>query len=198
MNTKLFIRNLSWSVAENDLYDLFEQVGEVVSVKIPTRREDGKPRGFAFAEMGSPELAKAVIDKFNGHMLDNRDIVIDYQDENRGGGNKKPVKNSKLFVRNIDASVGEDALQSFFEKAGTVYSVKIITDRDTGESRGFGFVEMASADEAEEAINTLNNSNLGGGDLIIDFQDPNRSGNRPRRQGGYRQNSHGYGRSAQY
>jgi nucleolin len=187
MNAKLFVRNLSWSVTENDLYDLFGEVGEVLSVKIPTRREDGKPRGFAFVEMGSTEAGQQVIRQFNGYMLQNRDLAVDFQDESRGGssGASAPTPNAKLFVRNISNTVTEGTLQELFQQVGTVSSVKIVMDRDTGESKGFGFVEMGSSEEAQQAIQTLNNTYLSGKEIAIDFQDPNRSSkNKPRHGGG--------------
>ena len=200
MSTKLFIRNLSWSVTENDLYNLFGEVGEIISVKIPTRREDGKPRGFAFVEMENSTVAQAVIQKFNGYLLGNRDIVVDFQDENRGGGGRpqgasSSPKNSKLFIRNLSDSVSEHMLQELFQQAGTVYSVKIATDRDTGESKGFGFIEMASVNDAQQAIDTLNHVLVEGQEINIDFQDPNRAKSKPR---AYNRGGSGYDRSDSY
>jgi nucleolin len=192
MSQKLFVRNLSWSVTEDDLYELFGQAGTVNYVKIPTRREDGKPRGFAFIEMGSPEEAQQAIRQCNGTALYNRDIVVDFQDETKGGdaagggggygASAPPAKNAKLFVRNVAYSVTDGDLERYFQQAGSIVSVKIPTDRETGESKGFAFIEMASADEAENAITQLNNSALGGKAIIIEYQDPNRSrsgGGRP-------------------
>ncbi len=184
MNTKLFVRNLSWSVTEADLSTLFGNVAEVVSVKIPTRREDGKPRGFAFVEMATPEGAQSAIDQCHGFMLHNREINVDFQDESKarptgGSTGAKPhvgggEKNPKLFVRNIAHSVTEADLQVLFEQAGTVVSIKIPQDRMTGQSKGFGFIEMFSADEAEDALNRFNNLELQGRALIVAYQDPNR------------------------
>lgn len=198
MNAKLFVRNLSWSVTENDLYDLFGEVGEVLSVKIPTRREDGKPRGFAFVEMTSTEAGQQVIQQFNGYMLQNRDLSIDFQDESResrSSGGSSPMPNAKLFVRNISNAVTENTLQELFQQVGSVCSVKIVMDRDTGESKGFGFVEMGSPEEAQQAIQTLNNTYLSGKEIAIDFQDPNRSSKgKPRYGGGGNYNRGGYDR----
>lgn len=179
MTAKLFVRNLSWSVAENDLFDLFAEVGPVVSVKIPTRREDGKPRGFAFIEMETQEAGQQAIQRFNGFVFADRDLAVAFQDETRSGagpssGEGAP-KNSKLFVRNLGYGVTDQALQSLFAQVGTVVSVKVVTDRETGAPKGFGFVEMATADEAQEAIDRLNNTPLEGREIAIDFQDPNRS-----------------------
>jgi|GEM_PF-891172 len=181
--TRLFIRNLSWSVTETHLYDLFSEVGDVVSVKIPTRQEDGKPRGFAFVEMQNNDLAQKAIHQLNGTIFQNRDLVVDFQDENRDKNARSAsgpaVKNSKLFVRNIHYSVSEPMLQAVFERVGIVHSVKIAMDRETGDSKGFAFIEMVSTDAAQEAINILNKSHLEGKEIIVDFQDPNRSKNKP-------------------
>ena len=184
MQTRLFVRNLSWSVTETHLYDLFSDVGDVVSVKIPTRQEDGKPRGFAFVEMQNNDLAQKAIHQLNGVIFQNRDLVVDFQDENRDKnvrGFGQAVKNSKLFVRNIHYSVTEPMLQAVFERVGLVHSVKIALDRETGDSKGFAFIEMVSTDAAQEAINTLNKSVLEGKEIMVNFQDPNRSKNKPSR-----------------
>lgn len=205
MNAKLFVRNLSWSVTEQDLYDLFGQSGEVLSAKIPLRREDGKPRGFAFVEMASLSDGQQAIQQLNGYFLQGRDLVVDFQDENRGAGHggsgaisSGNNKSNKLFVRSLSYSATEHDLESLFQQVGQVVSVKIPTDRDTGEPKGFGFVEMASVDEAEQAIQSLNHTNLGGKSIVIDYQDANRSkgkstgfGNRNSGGGGY--NRSGYG-----
>lgn len=190
-NKKLFVRNLSWSVTEDELYNLFAEAGDVLSVKIPTRREDGKPRGFAFVEMNTAEEAQRAIRQFNGTLLSDRDLVVDYQEENRsnigsnyGGNATPPEKNSKLFIRNVSYGVAERELQALFEQVGTVISVRIPTDRDTGEAKPFAFVEMASVNEAQNAIERLNNTSFQGRELAIDFQDPNRNKNNARPGGG--------------
>ncbi|MEM0952476.1 MAG: hypothetical protein AAGI66_10110 [Cyanobacteria bacterium P01_H01_bin.74] len=192
---KLFVRNLSWSVTEYDLQELFASVGEVVSVKIPTRREDGKSRGFAFVEMGSQNLAQQVIEQFNGYALDNRELVVDFQDENRAGGghsSEKPAQSTKLFIRSIAYSVTEYDLQTLFQQAGSVVSVKIPIDRDTGEQKSFAFVEMGSIEEAQQAVDTLNNTPLKGKEISVNFQDLNRGRQKARQGGGYRGSGGGY------
>jgi RNA recognition motif-containing protein len=72
-------------------------------------------------------------------------------------------------------------LQAVFERVGIVHSVKIAMDRETGDSKGFAFIEMVSTEAAQEAINTLNKSHLEGKEIIVDFQNPNRSKNKPSR-----------------
>src|ERR1700757_3162445 len=67
-----------------------------------------------------------------------------------------------IFVGNLSFGATEETLRSMFENYGTVDRASIVTDRDTGRSRGFAFVEMANAEEAERAISALNGSDLGG------------------------------------
>jgi len=73
----------------------------------------------------------------------------------------------KLYVGGISFSTTEDGLRTAFEQAGTVESAKIITDRTTGRSRGFGFVEMGSAEEAEKAISMWHGKELDGRTLMV-------------------------------
>ena len=84
----------------------------------------------------------------------------------------------KLYVGNLSYDVDSSALQELFTPHGTVDSAQIITDRDTGRSKGFGFVEMASDAEAQAAIAALNGQEHGGRALTVNEAKPkeNRSG----------------------
>lgn len=182
---KLFVRNLSWSVTEDELNQLFSQAGSVVSVKIPTNRDTGRSRGFAFVEMSSSEDGQKAIQQLNGTMLHDRDLVVMEQTENASGGSSggaAPVKQPKLFIRNVCSTVTEEQLQTLFAQAGTVVSVKIPVDNMTGQQKNFGFVEMSNADEAERAVETLNYTPLGQMEIVVNYQDPNRA-KKPARSG---------------
>jgi len=74
---------------------------------------------------------------------------------------------TKLFVGSLPWSVNDDKLKAAFEEHGNVVSAKVVMDRTTGRSRGFGFVEMGSADEANKAIKALNDSELGGRNIVV-------------------------------
>ncbi len=82
----------------------------------------------------------------------------------------------KLFVGNLDFGATEQSLRALFEQHGTVESVSLVTDRDTGRSRGFGFVEMSNAHEAEQAIAALNGANLGGRAINVNEARPKTEG----------------------
>jgi RNA recognition motif-containing protein len=96
------------------------------------------------------------------------------------------VKN--IFVGNLSFSTTEDELRQLFEPHGQVDRVSIMTDRDTGRSRGFGFVEMASNEDGEKAIAALNGSQIGGRTLNVNEARPKteRAGGGGRDRGGDR------------
>lgn len=93
----------------------------------------------------------------------------------------------KLFVGGIPYSTSEDALRAIFSKVGTVESVAIITDRMTGRSKGFGFVEMSNDDEAQKAIETLNDTDLEGRKISVKEAQP-----KAPREGGFGGGRGGY------
>ena len=79
---------------------------------------------------------------------------------------------TKLYVGSLPYSTSEQQLQEMFAPYGSVQSAKVITDRYTGQSRGFGFVEMANGEEAQKAIAALNGSNVGGRTLVVNEARP--------------------------
>lgn len=88
--------------------------------------------------------------------------------------------NNKLYVGGLPYSVTETQLEEVFAAHGTVESARVITDRMSGRSRGFGFVEMSSPEEAEEAMQKLNGTDLEGRSLTVNEAKPQQ----PRSDGG--------------
>ena len=89
-----------------------------------------------------------------------------------------------IFVGNLDFSVREEAIRSLFETYGTVERVSIMTDRETGRSRGFAFVEMTNEGEAERAITGLNGKDISGRALNVNEARPKTERTGPRPGGG--------------
>ena len=83
---------------------------------------------------------------------------------------------SRLYVGNLSNETTETQLQTIFSEAGEVTSTKIITDRQTGQSRGFGFVEMETKLEGEKAISMLNGRDLDGRPLTVNEAKPQQKG----------------------
>ena len=82
----------------------------------------------------------------------------------------------KLYVGNLPYSVSDSDLQQMFEAHGTVQSAQVIMDRDTGRSKGFGFVEMGSDAEAQAAINAMNGNEIDGRALTVNEARPKEGG----------------------
>ncbi len=93
----------------------------------------------------------------------------------------------KLFVGNLPFSTTQEDLEALFGESGAVASVNVITDRFSGKSRGFGFVEMENQEEAQAAIERLNGSDLQGRPLTVNEARPQRErSSGPRRESGDR------------
>ena len=90
-----------------------------------------------------------------------------------------------IFVGSLPFSVKETELKEFFEEYGEVTSVKIITDKFSGRSKGFGFIEMSDDESAQKAINELNGAEIGGRKIVVNKAEEKKEGSRPPR-GDYR------------
>jgi len=96
-----------------------------------------------------------------------------------------------IFVGSLPFKIEESELQEIFEEYGEVTSVKIITDRATGRSKGFGFVEMTNEEEAKKAIEELNNAEIEGRTIVVNKAEEKKEGSRP--SGGFRGGNSGGG-----
>jgi RNA recognition motif-containing protein len=98
----------------------------------------------------------------------------DAVDEKRGVGRflKGPHMGKKLYVGNLSYSVTDHSLQDTFGAFGSVQSAKVMTDRDSGRSKGFGFVEMSSDAEAQAAISGMNGKSVEGRDMVVNEARP--------------------------
>jgi len=85
---------------------------------------------------------------------------------------KLTVMSMKLYVGNLSFQTSSEDLQQLFAQAGTVESATVVEDRDTGRSRGFGFVEMASKEDGEKAIQQFNGTDLNGRNLTVNEARP--------------------------
>ncbi|WP_353236417.1 RNA-binding protein [Diaphorobacter ruginosibacter] len=108
---------------------------------------------------------------------------------------------NKLYVGNLPYSFRDGDLEQTFGQFGNVLSAKVMMERDTGRSKGFGFVEMGTESEAQAAIEGAHGQNFGGRDLVVNIARPMeprppRSGGFGGDRGGFRGNGGGYNRSS--
>ncbi len=92
---------------------------------------------------------------------------------------------TKLYVGNLSYQMTDAQLSELFSEAGNVTSAQVVTDRDTQQSRGFGFVEMATEDEAKQAIAAINGRTVGSRALVVNESRPREGGGGGGRSGGY-------------
>jgi RNA recognition motif-containing protein len=97
---------------------------------------------------------------------------------------------TKLFIGSLAWGTTDDSLKDFFSQAGTVVSANVIVDRETNRSKGFGFVEMSSDDEAKAAVDQLNGKELDGRAIVVNEARPREERPRGGNGGGFGGNSY--------
>ncbi len=204
---KLFVAGLPDSVSEEVLKQIFEATGgKVVSVSLPKDRMTGRPRGFGFVTLSTPQEAQAARDALDGSLQGGRSISVrPFQAEpprkgegpmssgprSQGGGyggggprSQQQAPDRTLYVGNLpyDCSQPEvEALINGVVGEGQVVRVHLPMDAD-GRKRGFGFVTMASAESAKNAAEQLKSADLRGRRLVVNIAHP--KGERPAGGGG--------------
>lgn len=172
--TKLYVGNLPWTCDSAQLAEICSDHGTVDVVEVIYDKISGRSRGFAFVTMATPEDAQAVINALDGTDMGGRPLKVNYpqsqKDKPRVERSERPRDDAnKLFVGNLSWGCDEAALYSFFSEYGTVVDAKVVFDRDSGRSRGFGFVTMESAAAANAAIENLDGAELDGRRLRVNL-----------------------------
>ncbi|XP_031267715.1 polyadenylate-binding protein 6-like [Pistacia vera] len=161
----LFIKNLDPSVKGTCLLGLFCQFGTVLSCKVA--EENGKSKGFGFVQFDSEESAAAARTALHDTVFRGKKLYVSKFvkkiDRIATGEN---LKFTNLYVKNLAEDMTEDALHEMFSKFGKVCNVVIMKD-GKGNSRGFGFVNFESAEEARKAVDVLNGALMGSKILFV-------------------------------
>ncbi|XP_014510849.1 30 kDa ribonucleoprotein, chloroplastic-like [Vigna radiata var. radiata] len=185
---KLFVGNLPFSVDSAQLAELFESVGIVEVVEVIYDKTTGRSRGFGFVTMSTVEEVEAAVQQFNGYELDGRALRVNagppparnesssrLRSSNRGGGGGGggdfSDNKNKVHVGNLAWGVDHVALESLFREQGNVVEARVVYDRDSGRSKGFGFVTYSSADEVSSAIESLDGVDLNGRAIRVSLAD---------------------------
>jgi len=166
INKKTLIVNyLPQSLTDFEFQSMFAACGQISSCKIVRDRSTGYSYGFGFVEYSSEVEAANAIQALNGIQLQNKVIKVAYS---RQGGR---VKGANLYVRGLPLSCTAIELEQLFVPYGDVVQCRVLTDANTGASRGVGFVLFSVRDQAEAAIQGLNNSTPPGftGPLVVQF-----------------------------
>ncbi|CAF2095027.1 unnamed protein product [Brassica napus] len=179
---KLFVGNLPFNVDSAQLAQLFESAGNVEMVEVIYDKVTGRSRGFGFVTMSSVSEVEAAAQQFNGYELDGRQLRVNAgppppkredsfsrgpRSSFGGGGGGGGGSGNRVYVGNLSWGVDDMALESLFGEQGKVVEARVIYDRDSGRSKGFGFVTYNSAQEVQNAIQTLNGADLDGRQIRV-------------------------------
>lgn len=171
--TNVYCKNLDDSVCtEEKIRELFKDHGTITSVHVPATPE-GKPKGFAFINFESPEMAAKAVQEMDGTEIEGKSIFVgraqkkaerEAELRNKYEAMKlermKKLQGVNLYVKNLSDDIDDDKLREEFAPFGTITSCKIMRD-EKGESRGFGFVCFTEPDEATKAVTELNGRMIG-------------------------------------
>lgn len=171
MSTRLFVGNLPPRLCFPELEDLFTPFGTILSAELMTDPTTGRSRGFGFVEMESMDAAHAAMTALEGLTLEGQTLKVNEANRSRDlvaprGGRERPApahtertasssgraRGMRLFVGNLPYTATAAELTTLFTEVGKVNTVNLITDRNTGQSKGFAFVEMESKEAAAAAI----------------------------------------------
>ncbi|NXN01827.1 NUCL protein, partial [Sylvia borin] len=164
----LIVNNLSYAATEETLQEVFKKAS---SIKVPQNNQ-GRPKGYAFVDFATAEDAREALNSCNNTEIEGRTIRLEFSSQKgnanaRGGGFSQQSKT--LFVRGLSEDTTEETLRESFE--GSI-SARIVTDRDTGSSKGFGFVDFSSAEDAKAAKEAMEDGEIDGNKVTLDFAKP--------------------------
>ncbi|XWS66880.1 hypothetical protein CRYUN_Cryun05aG0238800 [Craigia yunnanensis] len=183
---KLFVGNLPFSVDSAQLAGLFGSAGNVEMVEVIYDKITGRSRGFAFVTMSTMEEVEAAAQQFDGYELEGRAMRVNSgpppprreEFSPRGArGSATMGASTRVYVGNLSWDVDDLALETLFSEQGKVVEAKVVYDRESGRSRGFGFVTYNSAEAVDSAIKSLNGVDLDGRPIRVSVAE-----SRPRRQ----------------
>ncbi|CAA2960152.1 polyadenylate-binding 8-like [Olea europaea subsp. europaea] len=161
--TSLYVGDLGVNVTDSQLYDLFSQMGDVVSVRVCRDLTTRWSLGYGYVNYGNSQDAERALEELNFTPLNGKPIRIMYSHRDpsvrrSGAGN--------IFIKNLDKEIDHKALHETFSSFGNVLSCKIATDA-SGQSKGYGFVQFASEEAAQKAIEKLNGMLLNGKQVYV-------------------------------
>ncbi|CAN6837857.1 unnamed protein product [Brassica oleracea] len=178
---RLYVGNLPYTITSSELSQLFGQAGTVVDVQIVHNKVTDRSRGFGFVTMGSIEEAQEAIQMFNTSQIGGRTVKVNFPEVPRGGerevmrakirdSNRSYVDSPhKLYAGNLGWNLTSQGLKDAFGDQPGVLGAKVVYERDSGRSRGFGFVSFETAQDLQSAMCAMNGVEVEGRELRLNM-----------------------------
>ncbi|GMI93763.1 poly(A) binding protein 6 [Hibiscus trionum] len=161
----LFVKNLDASINSTLLEGTFCRFGNILSCKVA--EENGKSKGFGFVQFDSEESAMAAMTALHDTMLIGKKLYVSkFVRRSKRTTADEEDKFTNLYVKNLLGDMTEDRLKEMFSRYGKIFSAVIMKD-DKGISRGFGFVNFLSPDDAKAALEAMNGVQIGSKNLFV-------------------------------
>ncbi|KAK6341131.1 hypothetical protein TWF696_008219 [Orbilia brochopaga] len=178
----LFVGQLSWNVDEDWLRREFEGVATVESARVVWDNQRNRSKGIGYVDFATRADAEKALEEKQGAEIDGRPINLDFttarqnnnnaQDRARKFGDSESTPSDTLFIGNLSFNADEEVLGQAMSKHGEVISVRIPTDKDTGNKKGFAYVTFSTVDEAKKAHAAMNGQQIAGRSIRTDFSAP--------------------------
>ncbi|KAH9615867.1 hypothetical protein KSS87_006093 [Heliosperma pusillum] len=180
-NGRLYVGNLPYSMTSSELSDIFSQAGQIKSVQIIYDKMTDRSRGFGYVIMKSIDEAREAIRMFDASQMGGRTVRVNFPQVPRGGernmiGAKFRISNQsfvdtphKIYAGNLGWGVTTQSLRDAFADQAGFVSAKVVYDRESGRSRGFGFISFSSAEAAQSFLSSMNGTELEGRPLRLNI-----------------------------
>lgn len=179
---KLFVGNLPYDMDSEKLAGLFDQAGVVEVAEVIYNRDTDQSRGFGFVTMSTVEEAEKAVEMLNRYDVNGRLLTVNKaaprgsRPERVERGPRDFQSSFRIYVGNLPWQIDDARLEQVFSEHGKVLDARVVFDRESGRSRGFGFVMMGSQTEVDDAIAALDGQSLDGRAIRVNVAEE-----RPRR-----------------
>ena len=163
-NASLYVGDLAPAVNEAKLFEVFNTVGPVASIRICRDAVTRRSRGYGYVNFHNPADAERALDTMNYQNIDGRPCRLMWKQSDK---NLRISGLGNIFVKNLDESIDNKQLYDTFSLFGNILSCKVATDRETGKSKGYGFVHYERTESAEKATKSVNGMTIAGKEVVV-------------------------------